>query len=288
LRQDISIRAKNETIVQGHFGHEGNDGCPTETAALSRSAPKLSVNRQLDGPQPVPRNDVWPKRSEAWRCLMVAAQSGQARSYEKLLRELDAWLRRYYRRRLPSPAADDARQDALLAVHISRSTYLPSKPFGPWLAAIARHKWIDHVREIKRSVTLSLDDDLMIESSGTTIDAIEVGNLLKHLKPAQAHVIWLVKLRGVSIEDASDATGQSSALVKINIHRGLKRLAALAADNAIPAATSKNSSKRRTSPFNRLHINNSFAHSLHHLHATNEKPVDGEDARIKAAAGANA
>ena len=44
------------------------------------------------------------------------------------------------------------------------------------------------------------------------------------LKPAQAEVIRLVKLDGLSIEDASARTGQSAALVKVNIHRGLGRL----------------------------------------------------------------
>jgi DNA-directed RNA polymerase specialized sigma24 family protein len=47
------------------------------------------------------------------------------------------------------------------------------------------------------------------------------------LNPAQAEVIRLVKLKGASIQEASDATGQSTSLVKVNIHRGLKRLAAL-------------------------------------------------------------
>jgi RNA polymerase sigma-70 factor (ECF subfamily) len=40
-------------------------------------------------------------------------------------------------------------------------------------------------------------------------------------------VIRRVKLEGLSISHASDATGQSVALVKINIHRGLKKLASL-------------------------------------------------------------
>jgi RNA polymerase sigma-70 factor (ECF subfamily) len=51
--------------------------------------------------------------------------------------------------------------------------------------------------------------------------------LLDTLKPAQSRVIRLVKLQGFSIEEASKATGQSAALVKVNIHRGLKRLASL-------------------------------------------------------------
>jgi RNA polymerase sigma-70 factor (ECF subfamily) len=62
--------------------------------------------------------------------------------------------------------------------------------------------------------------------------AIAVDDLLKRLKPAQARVIRLVKLDGASIEDASSATGQSVPLVKVNIHRGLKKLAALAAGGA--------------------------------------------------------
>jgi len=48
--------------------------------------------------------------------------------------------------------------------------------------------------------------------------------LLAEAKPAQAQVIRLVKLRGASIEEASHMTGQSPSLVKVGIHRGLKRI----------------------------------------------------------------
>jgi len=51
----------------------------------------------------------------------------------------------------------------------------------------------------------------------------------EQLTPAQASAIRLVKLRGLSIARASNATGQSAALVKINIHRGLKTMVVLAA-----------------------------------------------------------
>ena len=90
----------------------------------------------------------WDRRSEQWGCLMAAAQGGESHAYEQLFRELDSWLRRYYARRLPGAAADDARQDALLAIHAGRHVYAPSRPFGPWVAAIARYKWIDHVRDL--------------------------------------------------------------------------------------------------------------------------------------------
>jgi hypothetical protein len=51
---------------------------------------------------------------------MMVAQGGDGQTYEQLLRELDAWLLRYYARRLPHPAAEDARQEALLAIHAKR------------------------------------------------------------------------------------------------------------------------------------------------------------------------
>ncbi len=59
------------------------------------------------------------------------------------------------------------------------------------------------------------------------MSARSLERLLATLKPAQSQVIHLVKLQGLSIEEASKATGQSASLVKVNIHRGLKRLTSL-------------------------------------------------------------
>ena len=159
---------------------------------------------------------------------MTAAQAGDDRSYEQLLRELDAWLRRYYARRLPHPAAEDARQETLLAIHAKRHTYAPSRSFGAWVLAIARYKWIDRVREASRYAAQALDQEIPVEDhGGAALSAAALDHLLGRLKPAQESVIRLVKLRGLSITLASGATGQSAALVKVNIHRGLKKLAAL-------------------------------------------------------------
>jgi DNA-directed RNA polymerase specialized sigma24 family protein len=118
---------------------------------------------------------------------MVAAQGGQSEAYEQLFQEQDAWLRRYYARRLPPAAAEDARQDALLAIHAKRDVYSPSRPFGPWVAAIARHKGIDQVRDASRFATLSLHDGIAIENlDELAMIAIAVDDLLRQLKPAQA------------------------------------------------------------------------------------------------------
>lgn len=163
--------------------------------------------------------------AQAWGSLMAAAQSGHGGAYRRLLDEIRPWLLRYYTRRLPPASVDDAVQDAMIAVHSKRHTYDPERAFGPWLAAIARYKWIDRLRAMKRTAADALPDDLAVGdhesavTSGTVLAA-----LLGTLKPAQAAAIRLVKLDGLSIEEAAQRTGQSPSLVKVNIHRGLARL----------------------------------------------------------------
>jgi RNA polymerase sigma factor (sigma-70 family) len=190
-------------------------------------------------------------RPEQWGPLMVAAQRGESEAYEQLLRRLDVWLSRYYALRLPHSAAEDARQEALLTVHAKRHTYVPSRPFGAWIAAIARYKWLAHLRDTSRFATVLLSDELAAEDrTEATESAIMVNDLLKRLKPAQARVIRLVKLQGVSINDASVATGQSASLVKVNIHRGLKKLAVLAASSADTTTICAKSPRLRNSSSN--------------------------------------
>ncbi len=166
-----------------------------------------------------------------WDRMMQAAQAGDADSYRRLLTELAAWLRRYYLRRLPPAMVDDAVQDALLAVHEKRHTFDPARPFGAWLGAIARYKWIDRLRAMKSHPTEELDENLSVAGHEDAVSsAVSLERLLAELKPAQADVIRLVKLQGLSILEASRRTGQTMSLVKVNIHRGLGRLSAMIQD----------------------------------------------------------
>ena len=212
----------------------GDDVTPA-TATQSSREDELQRSRSREDAAPsqpvrgkTARWERWNDCSERWGRLMLAARRGDGAAYEQLLRELDLWLRAYYARRLPYPVADDARQEVLLAIHAKRHTFAPSKPFGAWISAIARYKWVDRVRDASRYSALSLDDEIAVEDhEGAALSAAALDQLLGRLKPAQESVIRLVKLDGLSIAHASGATGQSAALVKINIHRGLKKLASL-------------------------------------------------------------
>ncbi len=183
-----------------------------------KAPPKPAAETSARGSSPMSLDD-------RWNSLMSAAQAGDDRAYERLMGEISQWLSRYFHKRLPPAAAEDATQETLLAIHAHKQKYLPNDPMTPWLKTIARFKWIDQLRGHARNPN-SLDDiDIPVGDHGAaTRSAILLDLLLTEVKPAQEQVIRLVKLHGASVEEASRISGQSASLVKVNIHRGLKRI----------------------------------------------------------------
>jgi RNA polymerase sigma-70 factor (ECF subfamily) len=162
------------------------------------------------------------------KALMLQSLSGDALAYRSFLGECQTWLCRFYARRTAPAQIDDLVQETLISLHTKRASYDPARPFLPWLAAIARYRWIDQLRRTGRAAETELDDTLGIESGEDAIGArFSVGRLLDQLKPEQALVIRLVKIDGLSIAEAARKSGQSEPLVKVNIHRGLKRMTAM-------------------------------------------------------------
>ncbi len=161
--------------------------------------------------------------------LMALSQKGDKHAYTVLLGEASNWLQRYFRRKVPDAQLDDLVQEVLLAIHKKRASYDPTRPFLPWMAAIARYRWVDHLRKVYRSQEDALEDNDAFEDSDeeAVLARISLDRLLVQLSDKQAEVIELVKIEGFSIRDAARACGQTETAVKVNIHRGLKKLSAL-------------------------------------------------------------
>lgn len=161
--------------------------------------------------------------------LMRAGQAGDRQAYGVLLEQSTKWLRRYFRGRIAPERLDDLVQEVLISLHTKRSTYDPARPFLPWLAAIARYRWVDHLRVEYRKQTQELVEGMASEESpeDVVLARISLDRLLDQLPPAQARAIELVRIEGHSIAEASERCGQSPALIKVNIHRGIRKLSAL-------------------------------------------------------------
>ncbi len=162
--------------------------------------------------------------------LAALSQRGDRAAYATLLAECQRWLRRYFGRKVGAEYLDDLVQETLLSVHAKLASYDPSRPLMPWLAAIARYRWVDQLRRIYKTrddteITGDIADDSDPEAAIAARISLE--RLFAHLPESQVQAIELVKIDGLSIAEAALASGQSVALVKVNIHRGLKKLAAL-------------------------------------------------------------
>lgn len=174
------------------------------------------------------------QQDEEWAALMRAAQRGDARSYERLLRAIAPFLRNLVRRYCREPQRiEDVVQDVLLTVHRIRHTWDPRRPFSPWLAAIAGRRAIDVLRRQTRiSRHEQADEEAMVtfadpapnNEDGPGRSLADIAPLLDALPPRQREALEALKLRGRSLQQASQESGQSVAALKVNMHRAVKTL----------------------------------------------------------------
>lgn len=159
--------------------------------------------------------------------LSAMAQAGDREAYRTLLIESRRWLGSYFAGKVAPHLLDDLIQETLLSLHRKLGTFDSKRAFLPWLAAIARYRWVDQLRTLYRRPETVLDENHAAWSDEPAVAArISLERLLSHLPSGQAQAIELVKIEGLSIAEAAATSGQSESLVKVNIHRGLKRLAA--------------------------------------------------------------
>lgn len=173
-------------------------------------------------------------RDAEWAALMAAAQDGNRRAYDRLLREILPFLRGVARRRLRGEAdVEDAVQDALLTVHQIRHTYDPSRPIRPWLSAIAERRALDRVRSVSRRAGREEElTDVHHETlSGPStnegesrLQARDVRAAVAELAPGQRQAIELLKLQEMSLAEASARTGLSVTALKVATHRAIVAL----------------------------------------------------------------
>jgi RNA polymerase sigma-70 factor (ECF subfamily) len=196
-------------------------GAPAEAATGTDASHDGARTRELD-----------------WSMLMARAQNGDAEAYRRLLAAIAPYVRSLAARHHRDAAdIEDTVQDVLLTVHAVRQTYDPSRPFGPWLVAIAHRRIIDRLRRQGRRrarevplepshETFSAVDANLPESSALTetLDAA-----IARLPLRQREAIRLTKLREMPLKQAAAVTGASTAALKVSVHRAMKTLRKLLA-----------------------------------------------------------
>jgi RNA polymerase sigma-70 factor (ECF subfamily) len=175
----------------------------------------------------------------ALKPLWLRAQSGDDAAYRQALGLLASRLRAYFRRRLSGlpDEVEDLVQETLLALHLQRGTYNPTLPVTAWAVAIARHKLVDLWRRRGRRDSLhedidDVDEQLLAAEPDDGGARRDLQTLLRVLPQAQRQAIVLTKLEGLSVAEAAARTGATASAIKVQVHRGLKRLAGLIHDES--------------------------------------------------------
>lgn len=166
--------------------------------------------------------------------LWLRAMKGDDAAYAEALKVCAAHLRRYFGIRLGYSATDieDLVQETLLALHSKRGTYDASYPVSSWVYGIGQHKLVDVYRRQgrRKKVIADNEEESALQVAGVEHDATaghDLRKLLGLLPVAQQQAIVLTKIDGLSLEEAAAHTGASVAALKVQVHRGLKKLADL-------------------------------------------------------------
>jgi RNA polymerase sigma-70 factor (ECF subfamily) len=168
--------------------------------------------------------------------LMYAAQNGDGGAYMRLLAEVTPLLRRTIGRQrsfLQASDIEDIVQDTLISLHTVRATYDPDRPFVPWLMAITRNRLVDAARRYGRLAaneisvaeypeTFSAEPANKIDE--TYGDPAALKEAINRLPPGQKRAVEMLKLREMSLKEASAASGMGVAALKVAVHRGMKAL----------------------------------------------------------------
>ena len=164
---------------------------------------------------------------------MAQAQDGDREAYRTLLEGVTPYLRSLAGRCFKQPAdVEDAVQDVLLTIHMVRHAYDPTRPFGPWLVAIANRRIIDRLRRDTRrrarEVALSADHETFADPATNlhrgVPDEAALAQAIERLPPDQRQTITMLKLNEMSLKEAAAASGRSIPALKVATHRAIKNL----------------------------------------------------------------
>jgi RNA polymerase sigma factor (sigma-70 family) len=165
--------------------------------------------------------------------LLRAANRGDLRAYAAFLRAITPVVRGVARARgsgLGMDICEDIVQETLLAIHQKRHTWREDLSIRPWLYAIVRYKVIDAFRARGRRVHLRIEDvaeAIPAEPGADPTLRGDVERVIARLDARSARIVRAIGIDGASISDVAAEHEMTETAVRVALHRGLKRLAAL-------------------------------------------------------------
>jgi RNA polymerase sigma-70 factor, ECF subfamily len=159
--------------------------------------------------------------------LMERLQQGDPNACQELLDDIGPSLLRFLKNRIADPQEiEDVYQEVFMAVFEARHTYEPGRPFEPWLYAIARNIAVDYSRRhwarSRWEELVAQPPERLADTSNTA--APELSAVLAELPPDQREAFSMLKLDGLSVEEAAAHARVSLGALRVRAHRAYKSL----------------------------------------------------------------
>lgn len=159
---------------------------------------------------------------------MALYQQGDLGAATAIIQLISPMLYRFFASQAVSRLdADDLLQETWLRIHKVRHTYRPGEPAIAWFYAIARHVRIDHYRRTMRTAIREREIDGIaataeLAPAAGSNDDLEA--LLAPLSSGEREVLEMLKVEGLSLEEAARATSSTVGSVKQKAHRAYRKL----------------------------------------------------------------
>lgn len=177
------------------------------------------------------------QRDAAAADLMKRYQDGERRAFDGLVGLLGPPVYRFFLHGFrDQPTADDLYQETWLKVHQARHTHRPGEPVLPWLFGVARHVAADHRRQSARhrrrveavkQVADATGGGTRTDATASRSEAAEILVLaMEGLPENQREALFLLKVEGMSVQEAAKIAGTTPGALKVRAHRAYARMRA--------------------------------------------------------------
>ena len=188
------------------------------TDAAVAAAPVVAVAR------PVAARKQFAPGSLAELALVKRARGGDTEAMADLYR---GYARPVHAALLARIGDAHAAEDAVHDVFEAAMRHLPDlrdpQRFGPWLLTIARRKATDVHRRRQPTVPLKSEPGV---SAPPRLEAAEVLDAIASMPSAYRETLAMRLIEGMTGPEIAAATGRSAISVRVNLHRGMRRLRA--------------------------------------------------------------
>jgi len=179
---------------------------------------------------------------DSFPTVLAAAQDGSEAAFAQLWRDGNPALLRYLRVIAPEAAEDIAAETWVQVVRGLADFRGEERDWRAWLFTISRRRTADEGRRRSRrpAVPLEYIPESTLPGAADTADVVleHLGtqaalNMVNQLPRLQAEVILLRVVAGLDTDSVSRMLGRSAGAVRVATHRGLRRLAEMAAQAGV-------------------------------------------------------